>query len=202
MNRSKAARWQVINQMSNQSWQSTGKLIFQWVGLAEEKWTSILRFPETKPHHTIKKKYRKQLRSLKENSLKRFTIQTHSSVSFSWPPKEKEHPNNDKQNTSKVANYFLLFKKKNKKEIAKPLGMCKYINSTTKQKKDLIWKCGLSSNSQNVSFYFLLQFSPLMIKGWTSPPGSSAESPCTISGTHSARTHTHPARTATRNTAK
>lgn len=69
--------------------------------------------------------------------------------------------------------------------------MCKYINSTTKQKKDLIWKCGLSSNSQNVSFYFLLQFSPLMIKGWTSPPGSSAESPCTISGTHSAHTHTH-----------
>lgn len=148
---------------------------------------------------TLLKKNKKQLSSLKENSLKRFTIQAHSSVSISWPPTAKEHPTNDKTTLPKLQTIF-FFKKKNKN--AKPLGMCKYINSATKQKEGLIWKCGLSSNSLNVSFYFLLQFSPLMIKGWTSPPGSSAETVPVLFQAYTTHTHSHPAGIATRNTAK
>lgn len=62
---------------------------------------------------TLLKKNKKQLSSLKENSLKRFTLQAHSSVSSSWPPEEKEHPTNDKNKTlPKLQTIFFFLKKK------------------------------------------------------------------------------------------
>lgn len=75
------------------------------------------------PRHNLKNI--KQLSSLKENSLKRFTVQAHWSVSFSWLEKLKK--NNQKKNLftnktktiPKLQTIFLFTK-----HLQTPLGIC------------------------------------------------------------------------------